>query len=443
MTTNKSPPPKPRHLKTKETLARTRERRQTQTAHVVRLKVFTNKLSPDTLEHLQRLFLEAKWFRNAIVGSNDVFQFDLKVKTIPVYVGGNVEYRPLTVLSSQMKQGILSQVKDDIKSLAEKKKNGYKVGKLKFKSQITSIPLKQFTKTYQLNIPTHIRIEKLKPWLRATGFDQFPETFECANAQLVQKPDGYYLHVILYIPKKDPRTIKKSVGADLGIANQLTLSNGIQILYEFPLPIRAQGLQKALARKERFSANWYRTQHELACVLQHWRNQKEDAINKLVHELSTNYDYICIQNDPINNWQRLWGTRILNTALGSLVQKLKRKTTHFCSVDRWTATTKRCSHCDTILSKALALVERTFICPNSSCGYTAPRDYNAAECIEKLGLIEYEMEHPLPLDLTLSSSVTLNSSPVERGSTPVETRVTTALLEKLNAIHGMTANYCL
>ena len=103
MTTNKSPPPKPRHLKTKETLARTRERRQTQTAHVVRLKVFTNKLSPDTLEHLQRLFLEAKWFRNAIVGSNDVFQFDLKVKTIPVYVGENVEYRPLTVLSSQMK----------------------------------------------------------------------------------------------------------------------------------------------------------------------------------------------------------------------------------------------------------------------------------------------------------------------------------------------------
>ena len=72
------------------------------------------------------------------------------------------------------------------------------------------------------------------------------------------------------------------------------------------------------------------------------------------------------------------------------------------------------------------------------------RDYNAAACIEKIGLIEYEteLEKPLPHDLILSSSVTLNSSPVEPGSTPVETKVTAALLEKLNAIHGMTANYC-
>ena len=374
MVPKKSPSTNPKNLKIKETLSQTRERRKTQTARVIRLKLFTNKLSSDTHEHLRRLFLEAKWFRNAIVGSPSVFAFDPKVKIIPVHVGENVEHRPLTVLSSQMKQGLLTQVKDDIKSLAKKKSAGYKIGKLKFTSQLTTIPLKQYSKTYQLRVPTHIKLEKLKPWLRVTGFNQFPETYECANAQLVQKSDGYYLHVTLYVPKVEPPNMEKSIGGDLGIANQLTLSNGIQIQYDFPLPARARDLQKALTRKERYSANWYHTKTKLERVLQHWRNQKEDTTNKLVHVLTSNYDYICLQNDPIANWQRLWGTRILNTALGSLVSKLKRKTTHFCPVERWTATTKRCSQCDTILPEALDLNERIFTCPNPTCGYTAPRD---------------------------------------------------------------------
>ena len=54
----------------------------------------------------------------------------------------------------------------------------------------------------------------------------------------------------------------------------------------------------------------------------------------------------------------------------------------------------------------------------------------------------YALEHQLSPHLTLSSSVTLNSSPVEPGSTPTEATVPTALIEQLNTIHGVVANRC-
>ena len=90
------------------------------------------------------LFLQAKWFINAVIASNKIFEFDSKVKEVLVKVGEKYELRSLSFLSSQMKQGLLKQVQQDILNLAKKKEKGYKVGKLKFKKFIQTIPLKQY-----------------------------------------------------------------------------------------------------------------------------------------------------------------------------------------------------------------------------------------------------------------------------------------------------------
>jgi putative transposase len=43
-----------------------------------------------------------------------------------------------------MKQGLIKRTQDNINGLHERKENGYKVGKLKYKSLVQSIPLKQY-----------------------------------------------------------------------------------------------------------------------------------------------------------------------------------------------------------------------------------------------------------------------------------------------------------
>ncbi|MFX0114052.1 MAG: hypothetical protein ACFFB3_05860 [Candidatus Hodarchaeota archaeon] len=73
---------------------------------------------------------------------------DTKVKSVPVKVGADFEDRQLTCLSSQMKQGLLTKTHNAVRGLAQLMKKGHKVGKLKFKRRIGSIPLKQYANTY-------------------------------------------------------------------------------------------------------------------------------------------------------------------------------------------------------------------------------------------------------------------------------------------------------
>jgi len=116
------------------------------------LKVDKSHLSRETLETLSRLFLEAKWFFNNLIASGDVFHADYKTKVVQVRnKEGEFEERELHYLSSQMRQEIVDRTKEAIRSLARLKEKGRRVGKLRFKSRVRSIPLKQYGITYRIN----------------------------------------------------------------------------------------------------------------------------------------------------------------------------------------------------------------------------------------------------------------------------------------------------
>ncbi|MFX1254866.1 MAG: zinc ribbon domain-containing protein, partial [Promethearchaeota archaeon] len=104
------------------------------------------------------------------------------------------------------------------------------------------------------------------------------------------------------------------------------------------------------------------------------------------------YQLICFQDDPIANWQRLWGRHVVNTNLGALLTNLKERSVTPCIVDQWAATTKRCSACGHVLEHVLALSQRVFHCPE--CGFSADRDVNAAKSIEQLGLQVLDFDVP-------------------------------------------------
>ncbi|MFX0094039.1 MAG: RNA-guided endonuclease InsQ/TnpB family protein, partial [Candidatus Hodarchaeota archaeon] len=369
----------------KASLQATRARRKNQRCRVYQLKIDKSHLAQETLKHLQTLFLQAKWFVNAIIESPDIFAFDAKVKDVAVKVGEKYEIRNLSLLSSQMKQGLLSQIQQDIQNLAKKKAKGQKIGKLKFKKVIRCIPLKQYDNTYYLRPETNrVRIQGLKKWMRIRGLNQIPANVEFANAKLLQQQGDFYLHVTTYAPKLPKVVPECSIGLDFGIKHQLNLSNGIKVEYNLLIPRRIRKLYRSLSKKQRGSKNYLKTKLDLQKAFRKWINRKRDVTNKLTSLLITHYQFICFQDDPIASWQRLWGRLILNTNLGALLTNLKERSVTPCIVDQWKATTKRCSACGYVLEHSLALSQRLFNCPR--CRSSADRDVNAAKTIEHLGL---------------------------------------------------------
>ena len=74
-----------------------------------------------------------------------------------------------------MMQGMKSLVGDSMNSLAEKKKKGYKVGNLKFKSSCNSIPMKQFGHTHLIKSLSMVGIVGIKGNFRVHGLEQFSD----------------------------------------------------------------------------------------------------------------------------------------------------------------------------------------------------------------------------------------------------------------------------
>ena len=92
-----------------------------------------------------------------------------------------------------------------IKSLV---KNGFQNhGQLQFKSELTCIPLKQYGNTYVFKSFNKVRIAGISGTVLVRTGNQLQIADELANANLVKKPDGYYLKVTAFINKENWKQI--------------------------------------------------------------------------------------------------------------------------------------------------------------------------------------------------------------------------------------------
>ena len=256
----------------------TRAKRKEQQCRTYELKVDKSKLSKKMASMLKLLFLQAKWFCNMIIGSADVFAFDSSIMQVQVKKGETTEKRELDLLSSQMKQGLLDRVKQDIIDLAKKKTKGQKVGRLKFKKSVQSIPLKQYTNTYAIDFLTNkIHIQNLAGWIKVRGLKQLPKDAEFASAVLLWKQGDFYLHVTVYTAKQENHVPEKSIGLDLGIKHQLTLSAGIVVDYAIEMPKNLRRFYQILARKAKGSKNSLKIRTKIQKRFATWTNRKHDG----------------------------------------------------------------------------------------------------------------------------------------------------------------------
>ena len=372
--------------KIKQTLIETRQRRATQRCFVYQLKIDTSKLTKKELLQLKQLFIECKWLYNYLLNDDvDIFKFDSKNRKIySLDKDKNRIERTLTI-PAKMIQDTRNILKQNIKSLSNKKKKGKnKIGKLKFISSYNSIDLSQYGITHKITGKNRIKIEGIKKHLKVFGLEQIKSNVEFANAKLVQKASGFYVYLTCFENLTINRINKpvKEVGLDFGIKTSITTSDNEKFDVSIEEHERLKGLQKKLARQKKGSNNRYRTLRKLNVEYEKLINRKKDKANKLIYYLCTNYSIIYMQDEMIGKWHKgLFGKQVQHSCLGTIKSKLKEQNNVFV-IDKSFPSTKLCYNCGT-LHKEISLNDREFICP--TCGFSEDRDVKAAKTLLFVG----------------------------------------------------------
>ena len=301
---------KEKNEKIRDTRKATRDRRSNMDCRVFCVKIQENRLSNAKLEKIQCCFLEGKWLYNAVVASETLGLED--TSCVQVKVGDNFEEREIKYLSSQMKQSVVDSVKTNVSNLSKAKKKGLKVGSLQFKKECNEINLKQFGKTYKIKSNNKISIQNIGV-LKVNGLEQINlDEVEFANAKLIQKPSGFYIHLTVYSKKQPKSNVEKEVlGLDMGIKDQLTFSNGVKVSFYLEESEQLKGLMRKLSRQVKGSNQYKQTLNRIRRIYEHYNNKKNDVVNKLNSVLKQNY-IICFQDELLKSWKRTKSKRKLS-----------------------------------------------------------------------------------------------------------------------------------
>ena len=375
-----------KNAKIKATRLATKKRRKTQKCFVFSTKIDYRKLNKLQKEQLQMLFVEAKWVYNDIINhlqDNELSTWnDKKTSVMVKQKDGSFVDKPLCYFRPSHMQAMRDEVHNDLVALSAKKKKGYKVGRLKFKSSCSSIPLKQFGNTHRIKSLSKVGVTGISSNFRVHGLEQFADNpyAEIANAKLLKKPDGYYIHWTVYIFKdKLPALTRNNevIGIDFGCGTSFTFSDGHKEDFKLKEPECLKKLHKRKTETNKKHSNQYKSvQRKLERAYQHMANIKNDKANKLCHKLMS-YKHIVIQDENLRGWHKGGhGKAVQHSILGRMKKKLKAiDNVHVLS--RLAPTTKLCFHCGKKHNE-IKLQDRVFHC---ACGVCMDRDIHAAQCM--------------------------------------------------------------
>ena len=402
-----------KNKKIAQTRQETAKRRQFQAAKTYQLKIVSNKLNAKQKSALDQAFLQAKWYTNDVINhleSGKLGNYASSVKSVDVRLGSDsdeYEERKLTQLSAQVKQAIVSRIGDSLSALKALKHNGRRVGKLTYTKEVNSLPLNQYGRTHRVVDENTFRIVKIGQ-VKVKGLQQIPQDAEFSVATLNHKPDGYYVHLTVFIPVVVDFSweARPDVGIDLGIKDTLITSEGQKYHVRVEMSSRLKGLQRKLARQRKGSKNYVKTVQSIRREYQKISNIKNDRANKIVHELLANSGIVFMQDEMVHNWHSgLFGKQVQVSILGRLKAKLTRHP-RVCVISKKCTTTQLCPKCGALNKHTLD--KRVYRC---SCGYSEDRDIHSAKNMLVFGMDKHNV---------------IKSPGVERTSTPVERKATAA-----------------
>lgn len=188
---------------------------------------------------------------------------------------------------------------------------------------------------------------------------------------------------------------KESIGIDMGLTYLFIDSNS----YKETNPrhyVKSQNrlakLQRQLARQTKGSHRYQKTKNKIARLHTAIANQRKDLHHKASNRITDENQVVCVENLNIRGMvkNKRLAKHIQDAAWyqfrSFLTYKAKKKGGQVVVIDRWSATSKTCSHCQK-KKTLLNLDERTWIC--AGCRTEHDRDINAAINILNEGLKQF------------------------------------------------------
>ena len=362
------------------------------------LKIVEKRLNKQQKEQLDLLFLEGKWFYNHILSEKKKREVPLNLirptdfkDIIKLDKNGHEVSYTLKNLPSHFKQTIHMRMISNEKTIRTLVKKGLqKHGSLKFKSELSCIPLKGID--WKFKSARKIWIMGIKGQILIRGVEQIPANSEFANANLLKRADGYFLKVTTYQNKKERENNGKEIGLDLGVKTSITTSEGEKIDLHVEESDRLKRLQRELSRRIKGSNNRWKTVKKLQKAYQKQTNKKQDKANKIVHKLKA-YSRIYMQDENITGWHRgMFGKKVQHSCLGVVKSKLMALP-QTVVLNKFIPTTKLCPKCHSVKND-MTLADRVYEC---LCGYHEDRDVHAARNMIEIAKSCFE-NHLVPME---------------------------------------------
>jgi putative transposase len=220
------------------------------------------------------------------------------------------EHEGMKKVNAKTLQMVLFMLYNNLKALRELKKNGKKVGKLRYKKygKFKSFILNQ--SGFKV-IKTGKRLDRLYISKVGNVPIRIHREIEGKIKQVIIKryPCGDW-YALLCVDKQVSvmeRAIQKVIGLDMGVRFFLTDSESRQIgnprFYERALK-RIRVEHRSLSRKERGSKNWLRQLLRLNELYQKLVNQRDDFLQKLSKFYVDSYDLIVVEDLNISGMVR-------------------------------------------------------------------------------------------------------------------------------------------
>ena len=225
------------------------------------------------------------------------------------------------------------------------------------------------------------------------------------SATISKTPSGkYYVSLLVEtIATTLPKT-HSNIGIDLGLTDFIVLSDGSKVANpkflsklqhklarEQKILAKRRAVAKADQRKLSDSRNYQKQKVKVAKVYEKITNIRKDFLHKLSFNLIKNHDVIAIEDLNVKGMvkNRKLSKAISDSSWSTFTTMLNYKAEWYgkalIKVDRWYPSSKTCSGCGHLLTKAeLPLQERSWNCP--SCLQSNDRDINASINILNEGL---------------------------------------------------------
>ena len=357
-------------------------------------KSFQFRLRPTKAQAklLQSQLDECRWLYNEVLSQRKLSYEELDISLSKyqqlMFLPLLKEERPtLKIVHSQVLQNIVNRLDKSFQAFFRRCKAGEKPGFPRFRGahryDSLCYPQSGFTlldKEISLTKMGRIRIKMHRPvegeiktcTIKKTASGEWDITLSCEVSAV-------------------PLELKaEAIAVDVGIESFATFSNGERI--ENPRFFKKG--EKALAKAQRKLSKLEKGTKErrkagkgVAKIHERIKNQRKDFCHKQAKKIIDQYQYICIEDLNIKNM--LAGSHFAKSIVDASWNQFRQFLTYKAAEAgrKWglvnpAYTSQICSRCGHLESKGLT--EREHKC--SQCGYTAHRDFNAAQNILALGL---------------------------------------------------------